>query len=184
MRLESGHAHTLDRHRFFQAAPGTAAAAATGTLAWPSSSAASDDDRRNVVPPTPIPRGLEIPGLPQIHVWVPSDRSVTFPFSGLSLLGFDVEPSTFTDRRGFSALAYHVGTATVATASPTTSRRTSGHIRARTSTRPVNGASERSRSSECICSSPVRARRCTTSTAASSPRVCSGRSRSTTTPSG
>jgi hypothetical protein len=37
---------------------------------------------------------------------------VTLPFSGTTLMGFDVEPSTFTDRRGFSAVAFHVGTAT------------------------------------------------------------------------
>jgi hypothetical protein len=27
-------------------------------------------------------------------------------------MGFDVEPGTITDRRGFSAVAYHAGTAT------------------------------------------------------------------------
>jgi hypothetical protein len=64
MGLEFESAHTLDRRRFFKAAAGTAAAAgATGTLAWPARSAASDDDDlREVVPPTPIPGGIQIPG--------------------------------------------------------------------------------------------------------------------------
>jgi hypothetical protein len=160
MKLEPGTAYRLDRRRFFQAAAGTAAAAgATGTLAWPSASAASDDDRRNVVPPTPIPGGLQFPGVPFIHVFVPGDPSITLPFTGITLQGFDVEPSTFTDRRGFTALAYHVGTRRAATGRRTTSRPTFALTRARTSTRPVSGASARSPSSEWICSSPVRARR-------------------------
>jgi hypothetical protein len=63
------------------------------------------------VPPTPIPGGIQIPGGPLIHVWAPGDPSVTLPFSQSTLMGFDVEPSTITDRRGFSAVAYHAGTA-------------------------------------------------------------------------
>jgi hypothetical protein len=70
------------------------------------------DDRDDVVPPKPIPGGIQIPGGPQIHVWQPGDPSVTLPFSGATLMGFDVEPTTITDRRGFSAVAYHAGTAT------------------------------------------------------------------------
>jgi hypothetical protein len=34
------------------------------------------------------------------------------PFTGLTLGGFDVEPVTLTDFKGFSAVAFHVGTAT------------------------------------------------------------------------
>jgi hypothetical protein len=37
---------------------------------------------------------------------------VTLPFSGLTLEGFDVEPSTITDFKGASALAYLIGSAT------------------------------------------------------------------------
>jgi hypothetical protein len=37
---------------------------------------------------------------------------VTLPFSHTTLRGFDVDPSTITDFRGFSALAFHVGSAT------------------------------------------------------------------------
>ena len=36
---------------------------------------------------------------------------MTLPFTGITLQGFDVEPSTITDFNGASALAYHVGTA-------------------------------------------------------------------------
>lgn len=113
MGFELENAGNLDRRRFFKAAAGTAVAAGgTGALAWPNSSAAHGDDRRNVVPPTPIPGGIQIPDGPLIHVFAPGDPSVTLPFTGVTLQGFDVEPSTFTDRRGFSAVAFHVGTAT------------------------------------------------------------------------
>jgi hypothetical protein len=111
--MEPASAPTLSRRRFVQTA---AAAAAIGPLVGPARGAAwdgkHDDHRRAVVPPTPIPGGIQIPDGPQIHVWAPGDPSVTLPFSGTTLMGFDVEPSTFTDRRGFSAVAFHVGTAT------------------------------------------------------------------------
>ena len=60
---------------------------------------------------TLIPGGIQIPGGPQIHVWQPGDASVTLPFSHSTRIGFDVDPGTITDRRGFSAVAYHAGTA-------------------------------------------------------------------------
>jgi hypothetical protein len=104
---------TLSRRRFVQTA---AAAAATGSLIGPARAVAwggdHDHRQRAAVPPTPIPGGIQIPNGPQIHVWAPGDPAVTLPFSGLTLMGFDVEPSTFTDRRGFSAVAFHAGTAT------------------------------------------------------------------------
>ena len=34
------------------------------------------------------------------------------PFTGVQLMGLDVEPSVITDYRGVTALAFHVGTAT------------------------------------------------------------------------
>jgi hypothetical protein len=37
---------------------------------------------------------------------------VTLPFSGLTLQGLEVEPSVITDYSGFTALAYHAGSAT------------------------------------------------------------------------
>jgi hypothetical protein len=111
--MEPESAPTLSRRKFVQTA---AAAAATGSLVGPARGAAwdgeHDDHERAVVPPTPIPGGIQIPNGPQIHVWAPGDPAVTLPFSGTTLMGFDVEPSTFTNRRGFSAVAFHVGTAT------------------------------------------------------------------------
>jgi hypothetical protein len=116
MKLQPGSAYRLDRRRFFQAAAGTAAAAsATGALAWPAPSGAHDDDDDDDLtspPPKPIPGGSQIPGGPFIHVFAPGDPRVTLPFTGIPLEGFDVDPSTLTDFRGFSAVAYHVGTAT------------------------------------------------------------------------
>jgi len=106
-------ASTLSRRGFVQTA---VAAAATGSLIGPARGVAwggdRDDKQRRVVPPTPIPGGIQIPDGPQIHVWAPGDPAVTLPFSGATLMGFDVDPSTFTDRRGFSAVAFHAGSAT------------------------------------------------------------------------
>jgi hypothetical protein len=45
-----------------------------------------------------------------VHVWGPGDPAITLPFSQGVLGGFDVEPSTITDFRGSTALAYHAGT--------------------------------------------------------------------------
>jgi hypothetical protein len=64
------------------------------------------------VPPKPIPGGVTPPNHTQIHLWPAGDPAVTLPFSHNTLKGFDVDPSTITDFRGFSALAYHAGTAT------------------------------------------------------------------------
>jgi hypothetical protein len=104
-------ASTLSRRRFVQTAA-VAAAATTGSLAWPARGVAHGDDhpRATAIPPRQIPGGIDIP--PLIHVFAPGDPRITLPFSGSTPMGFDVEPSTITDRRGFSAMAYHVGTAT------------------------------------------------------------------------
>jgi hypothetical protein len=67
---------------------------------------------RVLAAPKPIPGGLQFPGLPLLHVFPPGPPDVTLPFTGLTLQGLDVEPSVITDYRGFTALAFHVGTAT------------------------------------------------------------------------
>jgi hypothetical protein len=80
-QLESSPA--LSRRRFVQTAA-VAAAGVTGSLAAPSRGLAHGDPGRHqqaVLPPMPIPGGIQIPGGPQIHVWAPGDPSVTLPFS-------------------------------------------------------------------------------------------------------
>jgi hypothetical protein len=110
--MEPENASTLSRRRFVQTAA-VAAAGATGSLALPARGSASggENERSAVVPPKPIPGGIQIPDGPLIHVWQPGDPSVTLPFTHSTLSGFDVDPSTITDFRGFSALAYHAGSA-------------------------------------------------------------------------
>jgi hypothetical protein len=64
-------------------------------------------------PPNPIPGGFDLgPPVGVLHVFAPGDPSITLPFTGVTLEGFDVEPATLTDFRGSSAVAFHVGTAT------------------------------------------------------------------------
>lgn len=102
----------LGRRRFVLTAASTVAGGAG--LAWPSTIGAAESGpslRRTAPAPSPIPGGIELaPGL-VIHVWGPGDPAVTLPFTGVTLQGLDVEPSTLTDFNGSSAVAYHVGRA-------------------------------------------------------------------------
>ena len=58
--------------------------------------------------PKPLPGGLDLP--PLIHLFLPGD-GVTLPFSQTPTFGLDVEPTTITDFRGFTAQAYVIGSA-------------------------------------------------------------------------
>lgn len=111
--MEPENASTLSRRRFVQTAA-VAAAGVTGSLALPARGAAGGGEHQQaaVVPPKPIPGGIQIPDGPQIHLWQPGDPTVTLPFSHSTPMGFDFDPSTITDFRGFSALAFHAGSAT------------------------------------------------------------------------
>jgi hypothetical protein len=60
--------------------------------------------------PKPILGGLNVP--PLIHEFLPGPETITLPFTLLTLQGLHVEPSTITDFKGVTALAYHVGTVT------------------------------------------------------------------------
>jgi hypothetical protein len=104
---------SISRRRFVQSATAAAAGVTGATLARPARTAAwgGGPHRQAVVPPTPIPGGVTPPNHTQIHLWPAGDPAVTLPFSHGTLKGFDVDPSTITDFRGFSALAYHAGAA-------------------------------------------------------------------------
>jgi hypothetical protein len=100
----------LDRRRFVLTAAGTVGA----SLAWPATTGATgipSSAKRRLRLPSPIPGGIELaPGF-VIHVFGPGDPNVTLPFTGITLQGFDYEPSTITDFNGSTAVAFHVGTA-------------------------------------------------------------------------
>ena len=91
-----------------------AGALATVTPAIPglASPARADGARRARPAPEPIPGGIQIPDGPLLHVFPPGPSNVTLPHSGLTLQGLDVEPNVITDYQGFTAVAYHAGTAT------------------------------------------------------------------------
>ena len=112
--MASTYGASISRRRFVQTATAAAAGVTGATLARPPRAAAwhREADRQAVVPPTPIPGGVTPPNHTQIHLWPAGDPTVTLPFSHGTLKGFDFDPSTITDFRGFSALAYHAGTAT------------------------------------------------------------------------
>src|SRR3954447_23862448 len=108
MKSQLARVPAVSRRRFMQTAA-IGAAGVMGSLTGPEASLADGDDsaRDRAVPPKPIPGGVA----PQFHVWPAGDPRVTLPFSGASLMGFDVDPSTITDFQGFSASAFHAGTA-------------------------------------------------------------------------
>jgi len=112
MKPQLEQAPAVSRRRFMQTAA-VGAAGVMGSLTGPETALAHGDDssRDRAVPPKPIPGGIQIPDGPQFHVWAPGDPSVTLPFSQAQLMGFDVDPATITDFRGFSAVAFHAGTA-------------------------------------------------------------------------
>jgi hypothetical protein len=109
------HAHPgLDRRTLLKGAGLTAVAGALAPLAGAGPAGASGRHKTSlasVVPPRPIPGGIELPDGSVIHVWAPGSPEVTLPFTGSTLGGEDVEPSTITDFDGFSAVAFHVGSA-------------------------------------------------------------------------
>jgi hypothetical protein len=107
------HAGPFTRRRFVSTTAGTVTGAGVAGL-WPSVNRATvfPSALSRVLPaPNPIPGGIELaPGV-VIHVFAPGDPTVTLPFTGVVLQGFDVEPCTITDFNGSTAVAFHVGTA-------------------------------------------------------------------------
>lgn len=103
---------TLTRRAAVQGAVGAAAGFA-GAVAAPQSAVAHGDGRHALpVPPEPIPGGIELAPGQVIHVWAPGSPDVTLPFTGVTLQGLDVEPTTIDDFKGSAAVAFHLGTAT------------------------------------------------------------------------
>ena len=102
---------TLSRRTFILQGAGVAAGAALAPSLAIAPAAAASNGGPPVPRPKPIPGGLDIPGIGVIHVFLPGPEGGTFPFSGLPFGGLNVEPSTITDFRGFTALAYLTGQA-------------------------------------------------------------------------
>jgi hypothetical protein len=103
-------ASVIDRRTLLRYGAAAGAAAAIGPAVSAPAGAADTGDARRVLPaPTPIPGGLQIPGLGLIHVFAPGPPEVTLPFSGTQLQGLDVEPSVITNYTGTTAVAFHVG---------------------------------------------------------------------------
>ena len=104
-------ASTITRRNLFKYGAATGAAAGAAA-AMPAAHAHGHGPPRVSPAPKPIPGGIQIPDGPLIHTFLPGPEDVTLPFTGLTLQGQEVEPSVITDYRGFTALAYHVGSAT------------------------------------------------------------------------
>jgi hypothetical protein len=102
---------TLTRRAVVQSAVGAAVGFAAAVRAPQLASADGHTGREMPVPPEPIPGGIELAPGQLIHVWAPGPADLTLPFTGAIPQGLDVEPTTIKDFDGFSAVAYHVGTA-------------------------------------------------------------------------
>jgi hypothetical protein len=101
---------TLTRRAVVRGAAGAAAGLASAA-AVPWSAEAHGERHREPVPPEPIPGGIALSPERVIHVWAPGPTEITLPFTGVALQGLDVEPTTIRDFKGFSAVAFHVGSA-------------------------------------------------------------------------
>jgi hypothetical protein len=67
--------------------------------------------RRALPAPSPIPGGIDAPPVGFIHWFLPGPVSSSTPFAKIPGFGLDVEPSTITDFKGFTALAVLSGQA-------------------------------------------------------------------------
>jgi hypothetical protein len=106
-------ARKINRRQLFKYGTAAGAVATIAPMLPPLTAAAhaAHGVPRVLPAPKPIPGGIQVPGGPFVHAFVPGPPEITLPFSGLQLQGLDVEPSLITDYRGFTALAYLVGTA-------------------------------------------------------------------------
>jgi TAT (twin-arginine translocation) pathway signal sequence len=103
----------ISRRQLFKYGASAGAAATVSPLLPAMTGVAHAHGLPRVLPaPKPIPGGIQIPGGPLIHVFAPGPPDMTLPFTGIQLMGLDVEPSVITDYKGVTALAFHVGTAT------------------------------------------------------------------------
>jgi hypothetical protein len=103
----------ISRRQLFKYGASAGAAATVSPLLPAMTGVAHAHGLPRVLPaPKPIPGGIQIPGGPLIHTFAPGPEGLTLPFTGVQLMGLDVEPSVITDFKGVTALAFHVGTAT------------------------------------------------------------------------
>ena len=103
----------ISRRQLFRYGASAGAAATVGPMLPAMTSVAHAHGLPRVLAaPKPIPGGIELPDGSVIHVFAPGPPDVTLPFTGIQLMGRDVEPSVITDYKGVTALAFHVGTAT------------------------------------------------------------------------
>jgi hypothetical protein len=104
------------RRSFLLGTAGAVAAGIATSLGRPEPSEASFDflhPAKHLPPPLPEPKpilgGTEFPPDIFIHELFPGLETITLPFTLVTLQGLNVEPSTITDFKGVTVLAYHVG---------------------------------------------------------------------------
>lgn len=114
--MSKGGSVNVGRRTFFLSTAGALVAAGSLEPVAGLALAHDDDDDdgersfRLLPVPEPIP-GVLLPGTADVHIFLPGPTDITLPFSGLQLQGLDVDPTTLTDFRGATALAYVIGQA-------------------------------------------------------------------------
>lgn len=115
----NGWERDFSRRRFIHAAAGATALAFGSGIS--SRALARDDHIGHDEPlpePKPIPGEVDLtelglkPPYDFIHEFLPGPKGMVLPFTKVVLEGLNVEPSTITDFKGATAVAYHVGKAT------------------------------------------------------------------------
>jgi hypothetical protein len=109
----------ISRRRFIHTAAAGATALAFGSGLSSRAHAQADHIGHDepLPEPKPIPGGADLSGLGLkppydfIHEFLPGPKGVVLPFTKVPLEGLNVEPSTITDFKGTTALAYHAGKA-------------------------------------------------------------------------
>lgn len=117
--LHVGHSHGWERgfsrRGFFHTAAGATALAFGPGLSLRALAHADGKGHDGPLPaPKPIPGGTDVglaPPYDFIHIFAPGPVGIVLPFTGVVLEGLNVEPSSITDFRGTTALAFHSGEA-------------------------------------------------------------------------
>jgi hypothetical protein len=88
----------VSRRQLFKYGAFTGAAATVGPMLPVMTTAAHAQGLPRALPaPKPFPGGIELPDGTVIHVFAPGPPDITLPFTGIQLMGRDVEPSVITD---------------------------------------------------------------------------------------
>jgi hypothetical protein len=98
----------ISRRQLLAGAGAAAVVGSIGTVGLARPASGMELHRANPAP-LPIPGGIDAPPVGFIHWFLPGPEGSSTPIAGIPALGLDVEPSTITDFKGFTAFAILAG---------------------------------------------------------------------------